>query len=116
MRPFLPDRAFLIPLLIRGLLLWLLFRIGFAFLAWLIEGAQQPIEEAARAVMSPMPASAALWLLLILTAVGMLELRRRNELLLLANFGVRTWTLAALCAAPAAAGELLILWRHLAAA
>ena len=116
MRPVLPDRAFLIPLLLRGVLLWLLFRTCFAFLAWLIEGAQQPIGVAARAVISPMPPGAALWLLLILTALGMLELRRRNEHLLLANFGVRTWVLALLCAAPAIAGELLILWRHPAAA
>lgn len=112
----LPDRAFLIPLLVRGLLLWLLFRTCFAFLAWLVEGAQQSINVAARAVISPMPANAALWMLLIITALGMLELRRRNEHLLLANFGVRAWVLALLCAVPAVAGELLIIWRHPAAA
>lgn len=116
MRPAIPDRTFLIPLLLRGLFLWLLLRACFAVLAWLLEGAEGSIAVAARAALGPLPVSAALWLLLLVTALGMLDLRRRNEHLLLANFGVRAWVVALLCAAPMLVGELVILWRHAAQA
>ncbi|HEU4800644.1 MAG TPA: hypothetical protein VFS94_08430 [Gemmatimonadales bacterium] len=99
--PSLPGREFLIPLLVRGLFVWLVLRAVLAFIAMLIEGAPQPIV---------VPGRAALWLVLIVTAVGILELRRRNETLLLANLGVRRWLLALLCAAPAIVGELAIFW------
>lgn len=97
----MPDRAFLIPLLVRGAFLWLVLRAVFAFIAMLIEGAPQPIV---------VPGQAALWLVLIVAVLGMIELRRRNQLLLLANLGVRRWVLALLCAAPAILGELAIVW------
>jgi hypothetical protein len=116
MRPAIPDRTFLIPLLLRGLVLWLLLRACFAVLAWLLDGAEGSIAMPARAVLGPLPANAALWLLLIATALGMLDLRRRNEHLLLANFGVHSWVLALLCGTPVVAGELVIFWRHAAQA
>lgn len=96
-----PDRTFLIPLLVRGAFLWLVLRAGFAYIAMLIEGAPQPVV---------VPGPAALWLVLIVAALGMIELRRRHQLLLLANLGVRRWVLALCCAAPAILGELAIVW------
>lgn len=114
--PSLPDRAFLIPLLSRGALLWVLLRACFTVMAWLLEGGKGSIAVPARAIFGPIPGGTALWLLLIIVAVGMLDLRRRNEHLLLANFGVRAWVVALLCAAPMFAGELVILWRHAAPA
>ncbi len=102
--------VFLIPLLLRGLFVWLLLRAGFSFLAWLISGAEEPIVVPLSGLFGPVPWQAALWLVLVVTAAGMLELRRRNEHLLFANFGVRQWVLALLCAMPAAIGEMVIMW------
>ena len=97
----LPDRIFAQPLLVRGALLWAGVRSAMALIAWLMAGMEgAPTLE--------VTVKAAAWIVLVVGGLGILELRRRNEHLLLANLGIYQRTLGLLAAAPALLGEIAI--------
>ena len=58
----------------------------------------------------PVTPGAAVWLTVIVGSLGLLEGRRRNEHILLANLGVGQPLLAAIAALPAALAELVLAW------
>ena len=90
----LPDRLFTLPILSRGLLLWGCTRSALALGSWLMGGGDEPL-------MIDVTGKAAAWLIALTGALGVLEIRRRNEHLLLANLGSSQPVLAALAMAPA---------------
>ena len=87
------------PLLIRGAFIWACSRAGLALLGWLMMGLEGPISFS-------VTAKAAAWIAWVTCGIGILDFRRRNEHLLLANLGVRQRTLGLLAALPALVGEL----------
>ena len=102
MRSFaLPERTFAVPILVRGLTIWASARTALALGSWLMAGRSESLTLA-------ITRGAAAWIVLVSGALGVLEMRRRNEHLLLANLTVPQPTLAAFAALPALVGELLI--------
>ncbi|MGE5925725.1 MAG: hypothetical protein ACM357_00095 [Gemmatimonadota bacterium] len=99
--PALPDRTFAIPVLGRGLTIWAAARAALALASWLMAGRAEPLTLA-------VTRGASAWVVLVAGVLGLLEIRRRNEHLLLANLGVSQPTLAALAGIPALIGELVI--------
>ena len=99
--PFLPDRVFTQPLLGRGAWIWATLRLGIALGAWLMSGLSEPFSLA-------VTGGAAAWIAMVATVLGVVELRRRNEHLLLANLGFGPRALAALAAVPAVLGEIAL--------
>jgi len=97
----MPDWTFTRPLLGRGALIWGSARACLAFVNWAVSGFTGPFSLA----VTP---KAAVWTAAVVGLLGVLELRRRNEHLLLANLGVRQRTLAALATVPAILGELAL--------
>ena len=97
----LPDWTFTRPLLVRGALIWASARACLAFVTWAGSGFTGPFSPA-------VTAKAAIWTAAVVGILGVLELRRRNEHLLLANFGIRQGTLAVLATVPAILGELTL--------
>jgi len=93
----LPDRLFTVSLLGRGVLIW---------------GGTRLLLALGGGMAGPYPASlgarGTLLLVGLVGFLGLLEARRRNEHLLLANFGVPPPLVGALCAAPAGLAELLV--------
>ena len=96
-----PDRVFARPLLIRGTLLWAGARGCLALITWLVAGMEGPVTP-------QVTVEAAAWIIIVVGALGLLEARRRNEHLLLANLGIYQRTLGLLAAVPALAGEVVI--------
>lgn len=103
--PFLPDRVFTRPLLGRGAYIWATLRLGIALVSWLMSGLTEPFSLA-------VTGRAAAWIAAVAAILGVLELRRRNEHLLLANLGFGARTLTALAAAPAVLGEIALAAWH----
>jgi hypothetical protein len=95
----LPDRRFAIALLQRALYLWL----GTRLLVALVGGGGV----AGRGLVSPTPGATGA-IVLLAVFFSLLDARRRNEHLLLANFGVSETVLAGLCALPALIGETAV--------
>jgi hypothetical protein len=93
-----PDQLFTRSLLWRGLLIW--------------AGTRLLVALGGAGVAGTHPASldvpGTLLLVTIVGFLGILEARRRNEHILLANFGTSQALLVSLCAAPAVLAELLI--------
>ena len=89
------------PILWRSLTIWAAARAALALLGWLMSDGADPITLA-------VTRGASAWIVLVVGALGLLEIRRRNEHLLLANLAIPQATLAALAAAPALIGELVI--------
>ena len=94
-----PDRLFTVPILLRGSLVWACLRAALTLLPWLMSGFDEPFTTA-------VTARAAAWIVLVAAALGLIEMRRRNEHLLLANLGFRQRTLAILAGLPALIGEV----------
>lgn len=95
----LPDRRFTIALLQRALYLWL----GTRLLVALVGGGGV----AERGLVSLTPRATGLVVLLVVF-LSLLETRRRNEHLLLANFGVSEASLAGVSVLPALVAEIAI--------
>jgi hypothetical protein len=94
----LPDRIFTLALLRRALYLW----VGVRLLTGLAGSG------ISRSGLLPLPPRATVLLVLIVGLLGILEMRRRNEHLLLANFGVSQALLAVLCLLPPLIAETLV--------
>lgn len=97
----MPDWLFAGPILLRGTLIWGSSRIAMAMVTWLMNSREEPL------TFGVTPGAAA-WLILVVGALGLVEVRRRNEHLLLANMGCAQGTLAAIAAIPALLGEAAI--------
>ena len=97
----MPDWTFTGPLLGRSALIWASARACLAFVNWAVAGFAGPFSLA-------VTAKAAIWTAAVVGVLGVLELRRRNEHLLLANLGIPQRTLAALATVPAILGELAL--------
>ena len=95
-----PDRTFTIPILVRGTIVWGSLRAALALATWLMTGLERPTLE--------VTVGAAAWGTLVVGALGLLEIRRRNEHMLLANLGYGQGLLAAVAAVPALIGEIAI--------
>lgn len=93
-----PDRLFTLSLLRRGLLIWAGARLLLAFGGGGVAGTRA----------APLGVRGTLLLVAIVGFLGLLEARRRNEHLLLANFGISQSVVGTLCAAPAGLAELLV--------
>ena len=91
---WVPVRTFVIALLRRGAILWLLVRLMF----FAVSG---------RSSVSLLPTTA-LALALVVGAFGLLDARRRNEHRFLANLGVSQIVIAMLSTIPALVGELAV--------
>lgn len=97
--PYLPPRAFLIPLVTRALIIWAGVRVVLVLgIAMLDAG-----------VAFQLPASVAIAVALVAGTLAWLEARRRHEHLLLGNLGVSQPTLFLIGLLPAALSESLIL-------
>ena len=97
----LPDRLFALPIFSRGFLIWACSRSTLVLVGWLMGGGDEPLTiEVTR--------NAAAWLIALIGALGVIEIRRRNEHLLLANFGFGQPVLAAIAAAPALVAEITL--------
>jgi hypothetical protein len=95
----LPDRRFTVALLRRALFLWIGVRLIVA-----VAGGGGVSDRGLRPL-----TSGATWLVVLLVGfLGLLEARRRNEHLLLANFGVPEASLAGLSLLPAILGETAV--------
>ena len=95
------DRLFAAAFLRRAAFLWVGVRLLFAVLVALNVDQLGP----------PSPVLSfrgALLVILLVAILGLLEARRRNEHVFLANLGVPQLVVAALSAVPALAGELLV--------
>lgn len=99
--PAFPDRTFAFPVLGRSLTIWAAARAALVLLGWLMADRAEPLTLA-------VTRGASAWVVLVVGALGLLEIRRRNEHLLLANLAIPQPTLAALAAAPALIGEVVI--------
>ena len=97
----LPDRVFLRPLLLRAAVLWVSVRVVLGVAVWLRGGMSAPFS-----LRVSLPA--ACWVVLIIAGLNLLESRRRNEDLLLANLGTPAWALFLLSGLPPALAELLV--------
>lgn len=95
-----PDRTFTLPILVRGTIVWGSLRAALALATWLMTGLERPTLE--------VTVGAAAWGTLVVGALGLVEIRRRNEHILLANLGYGQWLLAAIAALPALLGEIVI--------
>lgn len=96
-----PDRLFTVPILSRGALMWACTRSALMLVGWLMAGGDEPPTiEVTR--------NAAAWLIGLTGVLGVIEIRRRNEHLLLANLGSGQPVLAAIAAAPALVAEIVI--------
>lgn len=95
----LPERLFAVALLRRALYLW----IGVRLLVALAGGGG-----AASRGLLPLPLRATGLVVLLVAFLSLLEARRRNEHVLLANFGVPQTSLAALSALPAIMAEAAV--------
>lgn len=100
-RVILPDRLFTRALLGRGVFLWLGTRILFRFGGGLVADRFGPPS----IVILPPTAIA---LSCLVGALGLLEARRRNEHLLLANLGVAQWRIWMIATLPALLAEMLV--------
>lgn len=96
-----PDRLFLTALLKRALFFWLVPR---AFLTLATRAAPAELGGFSLALSF----EATLALVLLVAFLGLLEARRRNEHLFLANLGVSQPTIAVVSAMPALAMEVLV--------
>jgi hypothetical protein len=96
-----PERLFSAPMLMRGALIWGFVRAGLALVPWLMAGFEEPFTV-------NVTVGAAAWIVLVVGALGLIEVRRRNEHLLLANLGFRQRTLAVIAGLPAVVGEVAI--------
>ena len=94
-----PDRVFTLALLRRALFLWVGVRLLVAFGGG---GGAGPYG------LRPLPLRTTGLLVLIVGFLGLLEARRRNEHILLANFGVPQSTLAGLSALPPVLAEIAV--------
>jgi hypothetical protein len=97
----LPDRLLTIPILARGFIIWASARAALALATWLMSGKSEPLTLA-------VTRGASVWIVLLVAALGLIEIRRRNAHLFLANLGVSQPTLAAIAATPALLGEITI--------
>lgn len=97
----IPDRIFTIPILVRGVLLWASTRAVLALVPRLMTGFEEPFS-------LEVTNGAAAWIIGVVAALGLVEMRRRNEHLLLANLGIREATLGVIAALPALLGEVVI--------
>jgi hypothetical protein len=95
----LPDRRFTIALLRRALYLW----FGTRLLVALVGAGG--VEGYGFVALTPVATGGAV---LLAVFFSLLEARRRNEHLLLANFGVSETVLAGLCALPALMAETVV--------
>jgi hypothetical protein len=95
----IPDRVYTRPLLLRGALLWGVSRAFLAFGTWITLGVGSRFTLA-------VTVQAAAWIVIVVGLLGLLELRRRNEHLLLANLGIYQRTLGMLAAVPALLCEI----------
>ena len=93
-----PDRLFTVSLLGRGLLFWAGTRLLLALGGGGVAGTHP----------ASLGVSGTLLLVATVGLLGILEARRRNEHILLANFGTSPALLGTLCAAPAGLAELLV--------
>ncbi|HEX6090126.1 MAG TPA: hypothetical protein VFZ13_08200 [Gemmatimonadales bacterium] len=96
-----PDRLFTVPIILRGSFIWGCLRAALALLPWFMSGFEERFTVA-------VTVGAAAWIVLVVAALGLLDIRRRNEHLLLANLGFRQRTLAILAGLPAFVGEVAI--------
>jgi hypothetical protein len=94
----LPDRIFTLALLRRALYLWVGVRLLTALAGSGI----------GRSGLLPLSPGATALVILIVGFLGILEMRRRNEHLLLANFGVSQALLTVLCVLPPVVAEVLV--------
>lgn len=85
-------------LLLRGLVLWFLVRVGFTMALMLV--AQSPLATGA------MPLSG---VVLLTAALALVDLSYRGELVLVGNLGVAPHVAVWTCAAPAAIAEVALL-------
>lgn len=97
--PYLPPRAFLIPLVIRGIIIWAGMRVLLALGIAMLE-AVPPFR---------LPASVAIAVALIAGVLAWLETRRRREHLLLGNLGISPPMLFLIGLLPAVVMESLLL-------
>ena len=95
----LPDRLFTLALLQRALYLW----IGVRLLVALGGGGG-----VGRQGLLPLPLQATGLVVLLVGFLGLLEARRRNEHVLLANFGVPQSNLVGLSGLPPVLAEMLV--------
>ena len=96
----MPHAVIALPFIVRGLPLWLFVRVAF-LLVVLFNG------EDAASLMEWQPGTA-LGLLLLTVILGVVDVRRRRERVLLGNLGVSDLQLASFFALSAVMGELLL--------
>ena len=92
-----PNRLIVRAYLTRGTALWLATRSIASAVLFL--GGTDPLR---------ISRGVAVEIVLLSVVVSVLEMKRRRESTLLANLGVRWFTIGALCVAPALVGELVV--------
>ena len=96
-----PDPRLATVLAWRALLVWGMLRSALALVAWLHDGMMAPPGFG----ITPW---AAAWLVAVVTALMLLDLRRRGELVLHANLGIGPAALAAVASLPPLLAELVV--------
>jgi hypothetical protein len=97
----LPDRVFARAILVRAAVVWVLAHVIGVAAPWLARGMAERFEPG-------VTHGSALWIVLVVVTICLLDARRRGERLFLANLGVPERGIALLAALPAIAGELLV--------
>ncbi len=102
MRTPLPERALTFMILRRGVILWLLVRLMLMLLALAVAGG---LTTAIPLTLSPVTA---IGIVVIVTALGLVESRRVNESALLSNLGISPLVRMLLALTPALLGEVVV--------